>query len=116
MPYPPRQAVHAEVESIALHTRLRAGAEAEHERFHRVIPAELDALLRRNGVSSWRIYRSGRDLFHVVECENYAAFLAGVEHDPINVAWQQRMSDVLEVVHDYSDPASNTLALIWQLP
>ncbi len=104
------------MERIALHTRLRPGAEAEYERVHRVIPPELERLLRAHGVVGWRIYRSGRDLFHFVECEDYAAFLAAVERDPINLAWQKRMSEVLEVAHDYSDPASNALPLVWQLP
>jgi len=47
--------------AIALHTRLRAGKEAEYEAVHAVIPAELDAALRSAGVRSWRIWRDGRE-------------------------------------------------------
>ncbi len=104
------------MERVALHTRLRRGKESDYERVHAIIPTELDALLRANGVKSWRIYRSGRDLFHFVEVENYAAFLQAVEKHPVNLAWQSRMSDLLEVTHDYSNPSGNTLPLIWALP
>jgi L-rhamnose mutarotase len=104
------------MERIALHTRLRKGKEAEYERVHAAISPELDGLLRRNGVHAWRIYRSGRDLFHFVEVEDYARFLHAVADDPVNVDWQRRMSELLEVIHDYSSPSANTLPLVWELP
>lgn len=104
------------METVALHTRLQAGCEAEYERIHATIPSELDALLRLHGITSWRIWRSGRDLFHVVECVNYAAFIAAVAEDPVNLAWQRRMSLLLEVVHDYRDPTRNALPRVWALP
>ncbi|HLI96323.1 MAG TPA: L-rhamnose mutarotase [Candidatus Baltobacteraceae bacterium] len=104
------------MERVALHTRLKIGKESDYERVHAAIPAELDALLRANGVKSWRIYRSGRDLFHFVEVESCAAFLQAVEKHPVNVAWQSRMADLLEVTHDYSNPSGNALPLVWALP
>nr|WP_212553968.1 L-rhamnose mutarotase [Tsukamurella paurometabola] len=42
-------------ETITLHTRLKAGAEAEYDRVHAAIPADLDGALRAAGVRSWRI-------------------------------------------------------------
>jgi L-rhamnose mutarotase len=104
------------MQRIALHTRLKPGKEAEYESIHAVIPSELDALLRATGVRSWRIYRTGRDLFHFVEVDDYAAFLKAVERHPVNVAWQERMSMLLEVSHDYVNPESNVLPLVWELP
>lgn len=101
---------------VALHTRLRPGKEEAYERVHATIPPELDALLRANGVRSWRIYRSGCDLFHVVDVDDYSAFLAAVARHPVNVAWQQKMSELLEVVHDYDSPGANALRLVWELP
>lgn len=104
------------MQRIALHTRLRAGKEEEYGRVHATIPAELDALLRANGVHAWRIYRNGRDLFHFVEVDDYDAFLAAVANHPVNVAWQKRMAELLEVVHDYNAAESNSLPLVWELP
>ena len=52
------------MQTIALHTRLKAGREAEYERVHAVIPPDLDAALREAGVHEWRIWRDGQDLFH----------------------------------------------------
>lgn len=104
------------MDRVALHTRLKAGKEAEYERVHASIPGELDAMLRRLNVTCWRIYRSGRDLFHYVEVENYETFVQAAQRDPVNAAWQARMAELLEVSHDYADPSANALPLVWELP
>ncbi len=103
------------VERVALHTRLRPGTETEYDRVHATIPPELAALLRGSGVYEWRIFRSGRDVFHYVEVEDYAAFLRAVRDDPVNVAWQARMAELLEVVHDYNAAETNRLPAVWAL-
>ncbi|OLF15383.1 L-rhamnose mutarotase [Actinophytocola xanthii] len=100
---------------VALHTRLKPGKEAEYERVHAVIPPELDVVLRRAGVSSWRIWRDGLDLFHVVEVEDYAAMRAALREDPANVRWQSRMAELLDVPDDYSGTDTG-LDLVWELP
>jgi len=101
---------------VALHTRLRPGAEAEYEAAHREVPAELQERIRGAGVASWTIWRSGLDLFHVVECADYAAMLAALEDDPVNVTWQERMGEMLDVAHDYSsEGAAAGLPVVWQL-
>ena len=100
---------------VALHTRLKPGAEAAYEAAHREVPAELTAAIRAAGVRSWTIWRSGLDLFHLVECEHYRGMLAQLEHLPVNVAWQARMAGLLEVVHDYSGEADAELPVVWQL-
>jgi L-rhamnose mutarotase len=100
---------------VALHTRLKPGAEAAYEAAHREVPAELTAAIRAAGVRSWTIWRSGLDLFHLVECEHYRGMLAQLEHLPVNVAWQARMAELLEVVHDYSAAADAELPVVWQL-
>jgi L-rhamnose mutarotase len=101
---------------IALHTRVRAGLVAEYEAAHRAVPAELTAAIRAAGATSWTIWRSGTDLFHVIECEDYAALLADLSAQPVNRAWQARMADLLEVVHDYSaDGAAGALPVVWEL-
>ena len=101
---------------VALHTRLRAGAEEAYERAHREVSPELQAAIRDAGVRDWTIWRSGRDLFHVIECEDYGRMLARLESLPVNAAWQARMGELLEVVHDYgSEGAGAGLPVVWEL-
>lgn len=103
------------MERIALHTRLRPGKEQEYERVHATIPTELDAALRDAGVHSWRIWRSGRELFHLVEVEDYRAMRVALRDHPANVPWQARMAELLEVPDDYSGD-DHGLDLVWKLP
>jgi L-rhamnose mutarotase len=103
------------MDRIALHTRLKAGREPDYDAAHAVIPPELDAAMREAGVHSWRIWRDGQDLFHVVECEDYRAMRDHLRDHPANVPWQARMAELLEVEDDYSG-ADSGLALVWELP
>jgi L-rhamnose mutarotase len=103
------------LETVALHTRLRAGREADYDRIHASIPVELDGALREAGVHSWRIWRSGRDLFHLVEVDDYRAMRAHLAEHPANVPWQARMAELLEVSDDYSG-AEPDVRLVWELP
>lgn len=103
------------METVALHTRLKPGKEAEYDRVHAVIPTELDGALRAAGVHSWRIWRSGRDLFHVIECDDYQAMRARLRDHPANVPWQARMAGLLDVEDDYSGAAPD-VRLVWELP
>jgi L-rhamnose mutarotase len=99
---------------VALHTRLKAGAEQAYEAAHREVPEELTAAIRAAGATEWTIWRSGLDLFHVVECEDYARLLSSLEDLPVNVAWQARMAELLDVVHDYA-AADAGLPVVWRL-
>jgi L-rhamnose mutarotase len=101
---------------VALHTRVRPDRIEEYESAHRAVPDELTCAIRAAGVSSWTIWRSGCELFHLLECEDYARLLAELEHLPVNIAWQARMADLLDVVHDYSvDGTGAGLPVVWQL-
>lgn len=103
------------VERIALHTRLKAGREADYDRIHAVIPAELDGRLRDAGVHAWSIWRSGRDLFHLVEVDDYRAMRISLADDPVNLVWQGRMAELLDIQDDYSGDDAG-IALVWTLP
>jgi L-rhamnose mutarotase len=103
------------MERIALHTRLKPGKEGDYERVHATIPEDLDAALRAAGVHTWRIWRSGRDLFHLVEVDDYRAMRAALRDHPANVPWQARMAELLEVEDDYSGDDSG-VPLVWELP
>ena len=101
---------------IALHTRVRADRVAEYEAAHRSVPAELTDAIGAGGATGWTIWRSGTDLFHLIECEDYPALLASLSELPVNIAWQARMAELLGVVHDYSaDGAGAALPIVWQL-
>jgi L-rhamnose mutarotase len=101
---------------VALHTRVRAECIEEYEAAHREVPEELTAAIRASGASEWTIWRSGTDLFHVLEVEDYAAMIARLEKLPVNIAWQARMAELLDVVHDYSAKGPDaSLPVVWQL-
>ncbi len=101
---------------IALHTKVRADRIAQYEAAHREVPAELTRAIRTAGATSWTIWRSGTELFHVIECEDYARLLAELEELPVNVAWQARMDELLDVAHDYSSGGAEAgLPVAWEL-
>ena len=88
---------------------------AEYERRHQRVPDDLDAALRAAGVASWRIWRDGLDLFHLIEVEDYRAMRRRLASDPANLAWQERINEVLEVADDYRGE-DDGLPLVWALP
>ncbi|MEU1404911.1 L-rhamnose mutarotase [Streptomyces sp. NPDC005728] len=102
---------------VALHTRVRADRIADYEAAHREVPKELTDAIRAAGVTSWTIWRSGTDLFHLLECEDYGRLLAALEQLPVNVSWQARMAELLDVVHDYTQGGADAgLPVVWELP
>ncbi|GIG62167.1 hypothetical protein Lfu02_65390 [Longispora fulva] len=102
---------------VALHTRLRPGAEAAYLEAHQGVPQELLAAIRAAGATEWTIWRSGLDLFHLVECADYDLLLGSLAGLPVNIAWQARMAELLDVVHDYSpDGGAAGLPVAWRLP
>jgi L-rhamnose mutarotase len=104
------------VTEVALHTRLRPGAEAAYEAAHREVQAELQAAIRAAGARRWTIWRSGLDLFHVIECDDYANLLSELADLPVNIAWQARMAELLDVSHDYRpEGAEAGLPIVWEL-
>ena len=102
---------------VALHTKVRPDRIAEYESAHHDVPKELTAAIRAAGATSWTIWRSGTDLFHVLECDDYARLLRELDQLPVNVAWQARMAQLLSVVHDYSGRGADaSLPVVWELP
>jgi L-rhamnose mutarotase len=101
---------------IALHTTVRADRIEEYEAAHREVPEELTDAIRAAGVSEWTIWRSGADLFQVLEVPDYQAMITQLEKLPVNIAWQARMGQLLAVAHDYSaDGTDASLPVVWQL-
>ncbi|MFI6324065.1 L-rhamnose mutarotase [Nonomuraea sp. NPDC050556] len=101
------------MQRLALRTRLKPGCEEIYDREHAVIPADLDAAMRENGLHSWRIYRDGLDLFHYVEVDDFAALQEALRDHPADIAWQKQMNRLLD-----GDFAKNVtgLKLVWELP
>ncbi|MCX4820837.1 L-rhamnose mutarotase [Streptomyces sp. NBC_01142] len=101
---------------VALHTTVRADRIDAYEAAHRAVPEELTAAIRAAGATSWTIWRSGTDLFHLLDCDDYARLLAALEELPVNIAWQARMAELLDVVHDYSTNGADAgLPVVWEL-
>ena len=101
---------------VALHTRVRATRIEEYERAHAAVPAELTAAIRAAGVTGWTIWRSGTDLFHVIDCADYPAMLASLAANPVNAIWQAQMAELLDTPHDYSAAGGDAvLPVVWQL-
>jgi len=101
---------------VALHTRVRGDRVEEYERAHAAVPAQLTDAIRAAGVTSWTIWRSGTDLFHVIDCADYGAMLAALNANPVNAEWQARMAELLDTPHDYSAAGGDAaLPVVWQL-
>jgi L-rhamnose mutarotase len=101
---------------VALHTRVRGDRIEEYEQMHMAVPAELTDAIRSAGVTRWTIWRSGTDLFHVIDCADYAVMLSALNANPVNAEWQARMAELLDTPHDYSAAGGDAvLPVVWQL-
>lgn len=101
---------------VALHSKVRADRIADYEAAHRQVPEELAAAMRAAGTTSWTIWRSGTDLFHLLEVDDYDALIAALGALPVNAAWQLRMAELVETAHDFaSGDADKPLPVIWEL-
>ncbi len=73
---------------IALHSVLHAGAQRDYDDRHAAIPDDLLITFARIGIHDWSIWRSGDDLFHLVDCDDWLAANEALADDPANAAWQ----------------------------
>ncbi|WP_327313141.1 L-rhamnose mutarotase [Streptomyces sp. NBC_01235] len=111
---------------VALHTKVRADRIEPYEAAHREVPEELTAAIRAAGVREWTIRRcgsprersrawGGADLFHVPEAEDCRTTIVELDKLPVNIAWQARTADLLDVVHDYpAQGADASLPVVWE--
>jgi L-rhamnose mutarotase len=110
-----RRMMKMNVMQVGLHTRLKPGSEARYEEYHRAVWPDVLAAIRDAGITKYVIFRDGLDLFHYVECENYDQAIAELAKDPVNIRWQQEMSPMMAVAHDFSGKSSDRLRLIFDL-
>lgn len=99
------------MQTLAIHTRLKPDRIADYERIHAVIPVELDVALRAAGVTEWKIWRSGQDLFHWVQVEDVDAMRRSLADAPADQRWQELITPLLEPV-----AGGDELPLVWELP
>ena len=101
---------------IAMHTRLRPDRIPDYETAHREVPAELAAAIRAGGATSWTIWRSGVELFHLLECDDPAALFASLDGLPAQIAWAARMAELVDESGGLSaDGGAAGLTVVWSL-
>jgi L-rhamnose mutarotase len=81
---------------VAMHSIVAEGRELGYEQAHERIPDDLVATFARVGIREWTIWRSGRDLFHLVEADDVAASLAALDGDPADARWQAFIGPFVE--------------------
>ena len=101
---------------VALHSVLAPGQEDAYEREHTHIPEEMVEALREAGVRDWAIWRSGRDLFHLVDVVDLATALETLAADPRDQRWQAHMAGFVQHFVPAGTPLTRArLRLVWTL-
>jgi L-rhamnose mutarotase len=77
---------------VAFLLRLRPGTEEAYDQAHKEVWPEMQALLKRAGVSEYSIFRRDQLLFLTMQVENFEQTWATIEADPINARWQRAMA------------------------
>ena len=99
----------------AFRMRVAPGQEAEYERRHRPIPAELEAVLKAHGVHNYSIFLdpADRSLFAYVEIEDEARW-AQIAETEVCQRWWRYMGDIMPSNEDGS-PQSTGLREVFYL-
>jgi L-rhamnose mutarotase len=100
---------------VALHTRLKPGAEERYDEYHRAVWPEVLEAIKRNGISRYFIFRDGLDLFHFIECEDYDRAIAEIAKDPTSMRWESEIATMMAVTHDFSGQGSDRMKKIFEL-
>ena len=99
---------------VALHSVLREGVEDAYDTAHARIPDDLVAAHRRAGIRDWQIWRSGRHVFHLVDCDDFDAARRQLERDPANERWQEAMGAFVDHF-EVADSGGWALPLVWRM-
>lgn len=101
---------------VALHSVVRDGHESGYEAAHATIPDDLVASFARVGIHDWTIWRSGRDLFHLVDCDDFAAAMDALDSDEANARWQAFIGPYVDHFVTTGDgPAGMVVGQVWSL-
>ena len=100
---------------VALHSILRKGRESDYVDAHAAIPDDLVRAFARVGIHHWAIWRSGRDLFHLVDCDDFAAAMEALATDPANLRWQSFINRYVDHFVAAEGSAPLILQEVWTL-
>jgi L-rhamnose mutarotase len=101
---------------VALHSVLREGAEAGYEAAHATIPEDLVESFDRLGIHDWVIWRSGRNLFQLVDCDDFGAAMRSLQSDPANQRWTEFISAYVDHFELPGHPPDEmAMPEVWQL-
>jgi L-rhamnose mutarotase len=100
--------------TVALHTTLKPGKELEYDAVHQVIPPAVATALTEHGVRDWQIWRDGRDVFHLVDVDDYQAMRAGLRDLPANIEWQATVAPLFDQPDNYAGDESG-IGHVWSL-
>ena len=75
--------------------------------------SDLLAAHRRVGIRDWQIWRSGRNLFHLVDCDDFDMAMRALEQDPANERWQSFIGDYID--HFELSNGRMELPLVWRM-
>ena len=101
---------------VALHSVLREGRESGYVEAHAAIPEDLVESFERVGIHDWSIWRSGRNLFHLVDCDDFGAAMDALDTDPANERWQAFIGRYVDHFVTTGDgPDGMILERVWNL-
>lgn len=101
---------------VALYSVVKPGAGEGYDRAHERIPDDLVISFARVGIHEWTIWRSGENLFHLVECEDFVSAMRALEDDPANKRWQATIGEFVDHFISRGDgPEGLPLAHVWDL-
>jgi len=79
---------------------LRPGTEDAYEEAHRHVWPEMLDLLKKAGISEYSIFRRQDLLVLTLRAVDFDATWSQIENNPVNLRWQQVMSDYFQPIND----------------
>lgn len=100
----------------ALHSTIAEGSIDDYRTHHAQIPDDLQELFTEVGIREWTIWRSGRQLFHLIECDDFATAMAKIDDHPANKRWQATIGPlVAEFYQADGTPGFAPIEEVWDL-
>lgn len=101
---------------VVLHSDIVDGAVPEYLQAHFRVPDDLAAAFVAVNIRNWTIWRSGRRLFHLVECDDFDKAMSKLHDDPANRKWQKIIGPLVDIFRDGDgNEGSMPLPIVWSL-
>ncbi len=100
---------------VGLHTKIKPGAEARYDEYHRAVWPDVLHAIREAGITRYVIFRDGLDLFHFIECEDYDRAIAEIAKDSTSMRWEAEIATMMAVTHDFSGESGDRMKKIFEL-